>query len=120
MKTKLLLFFLLLFSFKNFAQSQYEFILPETWEVDTWNGTSWDNFSIVNYTFNSACLPTVILSQAVNPMTSMLENGTLSNFTYNALTIVEEAQLWNARQLRSGIICKKMNTLIIMVTTTLF
>ncbi len=96
MKRKLLLVFLLLFTFKNFAQSQYEFIVPETWEVDTWNGTSWDNFAQTTYTFNESCLPTVILSQAINPMTSMLENATLSNFTYNALSIVEVAQVWNS------------------------
>ena len=98
MKTKLLLLFLMCFSFNNFAQSQYEFIVPETWEVDIWDtiNLEWDNFSVVDYTFNNDCNPTVILSQSADPMTSTLVNGTLSNFTYNALTIVEVAQMWNS------------------------
>lgn len=96
MKIKLLTIILLVFSFKSFSQSQYEFIVPETWAVDTWNGMAWDNFSQVTYTFNGSCLPTTILAQAINPMTSMLENSTFSTLTYNALTVVEVAQIWNS------------------------
>lgn len=81
MKTKLLTLILLVFSFSGFSQEM--FIVPETWEIDTWNGSSWDNFSQTTYTFNASCMPTFVLSQAINPMTSNMENSSRKTITYS-------------------------------------
>lgn len=95
MKSKLLLLFLLITSIKNFGQGI--FLVPETWEVDTWSGTGWTNFSQTTYTFNGSCMPTFILSQAINPMTTLMENTTQETITYNdvAPQVVNVTEVWD-------------------------
>lgn len=73
------------------------FIIPETWEVDSWNGADWSNFSKTTYSFNGSCFITQVLSQARSIDTGELENAVLLTLTNNLNNLQIEGvnQLWN-------------------------
>jgi hypothetical protein len=95
MKTKLLFFISLLSILKGAAQ--IDFIIPETWEIDSWNGTGWTNSALVTYSFNNACFVTQALSQTRDPDTGVLENNILLTITNNSSNQQIEGvnEFWN-------------------------
>jgi hypothetical protein len=93
MKTRI--FTLLFLITTSYCFSQIKYVLPETVEADSWNGTGWDNFTRSTYTFNDDCLPTTILSEFNFLGTWTDQVYTTLTYAGNPLTITVIAQNWN-------------------------
>lgn len=94
---KLRLFFTLLFlsTYSN-AQEQI-FNIPETWDIDIWNGGSWLHFSNIEYTFNENCMPTLVESQVLDFGSGVFVDSSRLTITYNGNNEPLENinELWN-------------------------
>ncbi|WP_335976451.1 T9SS type A sorting domain-containing protein [Gaetbulibacter jejuensis] len=94
---KLKLFFTLLFlSIYSNAQEQI-FNIPETWDIDIWNGGSWLHFSNIEYTFNENCMPTLVESQVLDFGSGLFVDSSRLTITYNGNNEPLENinELWN-------------------------
>ncbi|MEY8870301.1 T9SS type A sorting domain-containing protein [Meridianimaribacter flavus] len=94
---KLRLFFTLLFlSIYSNAQEQI-FNIPETWDIDIWNGGSWLHFSNIEYTFNENCMPTLVESQVLDFGSGVFVDSSRLTITYNGNNEPLENinELWN-------------------------
>lgn len=94
---KLKLFFTLLFlSIYSNAQEQI-FNIPETWDIDIWNGGSWLHFSNIEYTFNENCMPTLVESQVLDFGSGVFVDSSRLTITYNGNNEPLENinELWN-------------------------
>ncbi len=94
---KLKLFFTLLFlSIYSNAQEQI-FNIPETWDIDIWNGGSWLHFSNIEYTFNENCMPTLVGSQVLDFGSGVFVDSSRLTITYNGNNEPLENinELWN-------------------------
>ncbi|TDY11926.1 T9SS type A sorting domain-containing protein [Meridianimaribacter flavus] len=94
---KLKLFFTLLFlSIYSNAQEQI-FNIPETWDIDIWNGGSWLHFSNIEYTFNENCMPILVESQVLDFGSGVFVDSSRLTITYNGNNEPLENinELWN-------------------------
>ncbi|WP_175455640.1 T9SS type A sorting domain-containing protein [Winogradskyella thalassocola] len=87
---------LLLFTFSNFYAQQQSFAVPETWEIDSWDGTNWNLSSRTSNTFNEDCFPIETLQQV--DLGGVLINSIFITTSYNDNNqpILMIAQLWNS------------------------
>lgn len=95
---KLKLFFTLLF-LSIYSNAQEQIInIPETWDIDIWNGGSWLHFSNIEYTFNENCMPTLVESQVLDFGSGVFVDSSRLTITYNGNNEPLENinELWNA------------------------
>lgn len=74
--------------------------VPEVWETEVLDFPTpgWNLFSRVTYTFNSICLPTEALAEALNVTTGTIENASFLEISYNSdnLPSVSMGSNWNS------------------------